>query len=81
MISRLCVSLGNEPASHDFNFDLYCGGETELFAGLMRFNTDYEPVPYVASYTVSDDDGTVYAPLPFAPGQTWTMAIRSRRRF
>lgn len=65
------LPFGNEPASHDFNFDLYCGGETELFAGLMRFNTDYQPVPYVAeSYTVSDD-GTVYT-FKFAPGQTWT---------
>ncbi len=63
--------FGNEPASHDFNFDLYCGGESELFAGLLRFNTDYEPVPYVAeSYTMSDD-GTVYT-FTFAPGQTWT---------
>lgn len=63
--------FGNEPASHDFNFDLYCGGETELFAGLLRFDTDYQPVPYVAeSYSVSDD-GTVYTFI-FAPGQTWT---------
>ncbi len=63
--------FGNEPASHDFNFDLYCGGETELFAGLLRFNTDYQPVPYVAeSYTMSDD-GTVYT-FTFAPDQTWT---------
>jgi ABC-type oligopeptide transport system substrate-binding subunit len=61
----------NEPASHDFNFDLYCNGFTELFAGLTRFNTDYQPVPYVAeSFTVSDD-GTVYT-FKFAPGQTWT---------
>lgn len=61
----------NEPASHDFNFDLYCNGFTELFAGLMRFNTDYEPVPYVAeSFSVSED-GTVYT-FKFVPGQTWT---------
>ena len=61
----------NEPASHDFNFDLYCGGETELFAGLMRFNTDYQPVPYVAeSYTLSDD-GTVYT-FKITPDLTWT---------
>ncbi len=61
----------NEPASHDFNFDLYCNGFTELFAGLMGFNTDYEPVPYVAeSYTLSDD-GTVYT-FNITPGLTWT---------
>ena len=63
--------FGNEPASQDFNFDLYCGGETELFAGLLRFDTDYKPQPYVAeSYTVSDD-GTVYT-FTFVPGQTWS---------
>ena len=37
-----------EPSSHDFNKDLYCGGETELFAGLTRFNPDNKAVPYVA---------------------------------
>jgi len=61
----------NEPASHDFNFDLYNNGFTELFAGLTRFNTDYEPEPYVAeSFSVSDD-GTVYT-FKITPGLTWT---------
>jgi ABC-type oligopeptide transport system substrate-binding subunit len=60
-----------EPSSHDFNFDLYCGGNTELFAGLTRFDTDYKPVPYVAeSYSVSDD-GLVYT-FKITPGLTWT---------
>jgi ABC-type oligopeptide transport system substrate-binding subunit len=64
-------AVGNEPASHDFNFDLYCGGDTELFAGLTRFDTDYKPVPYVAeSFSVSDD-GTVYT-FKITPGLTWT---------
>ncbi|MCE7987675.1 MAG: peptide ABC transporter substrate-binding protein [Caldilinea sp. CFX5] len=61
----------NEPASHDFNFDLYNNGFTELFAGLTRFNTDYEPVPYVAESFSISDDGTVYT-FKFTPGLTWT---------
>src|SRR5215813_10427253 len=31
----------NDPASHDFNKDLYCGGHVSLFAGLMVFNADF----------------------------------------
>lgn len=61
----------NEPASHDFNFDLYNNGFTELFAGLTRFNTDYEPEPYVAESFSISDDGTVYT-FKIAPGLTWT---------
>jgi len=61
----------NEPASHDFNFDLYCNGFTELFAGLTRFNTDYEPVPYVAESFSISDDGTVYT-FKITPELTWT---------
>src|SRR2546422_3987933 len=26
-----------DPSSHDFNKDLYCGGTPQLFAGLVRF--------------------------------------------
>src|SRR5256712_11596720 len=38
----------NDPSSHDFNKDLYCSGVSELWAGLMKFNADFQPVPYVA---------------------------------
>ena len=38
----------NDPSSHDFNKDLYCSGVSELFAGLMKFNADFQAVPYVA---------------------------------
>src|SRR5207237_2881561 len=30
-----------EPASQDFNKDLYCNGAVTLFAGLMKFNADF----------------------------------------
>src|SRR5262245_29307074 len=28
----------NDPSSHDFNKDLYCGGVAEIWAGLMKFD-------------------------------------------
>ncbi|HEX9126848.1 MAG TPA: twin-arginine translocation signal domain-containing protein, partial [Methylomirabilota bacterium] len=31
----------NDPASHDFNKDLYCSGVPCLFAGLMVFTADF----------------------------------------
>src|SRR5213594_4514244 len=38
----------NDPSSHDFNKDLYCNGVPALWAGLMKFNAEFQPVPYVA---------------------------------
>ena len=55
----------SDPASHDFNKDLYCQGVTSLFAGLMVFNADFIAVPYMASKVESNKDGSV-----------WTFAIR-----
>jgi ABC-type oligopeptide transport system substrate-binding subunit len=54
-----------DPSSHDFNKDLYCGGLPVLFAGLMKCNVNFEPVPYVASKVTSNAEGSV-----------WTFAIR-----
>jgi len=55
----------NDPASQDFNKDLYCLGVPELWAGLMRFDADFRAIPYVASKVTSNKDGSV-----------WTFAIR-----
>ncbi len=55
----------NDPSSHDFNKDLYCGGVSELWAGLMKFNADFQPVLYVAEKVTSNKDGSV-----------WTFTIR-----
>ena len=55
----------NEPSSHDFNKDLYCSGVAELWAGLMKFDVNFQPVPYVASKVTSNPDGSV-----------WTFEIR-----
>ena len=60
-----------EPASHDFNQDLYNGGQSELFAGLTRFDTDYKPVPYVAERWETKFDGAVYI-FYLKRGLKWT---------
>ncbi|MFN8443133.1 MAG: peptide ABC transporter substrate-binding protein [Caldilineaceae bacterium] len=60
-----------DPSSQDFNKYLYCNGHTELFAGLTRFNTDYQPVPYVAEKWDVSEDGTVYT-FHLKQGLKWT---------
>jgi ABC-type oligopeptide transport system substrate-binding subunit len=55
----------NDPSSHDFNKDLYCNGVPALWAGLMKFNADFQPVPNVAEKVSSNADGSV-----------WTFTIR-----
>ena len=55
----------SDPASHDFNKDLYCAGVPALWAGLMKFNADFQAVPYVAEKVTANKDGSV-----------WTFTIR-----
>jgi len=55
----------NDPSSHDFNKDLYCTGLPALWAGLMKFDVNFQPVPYVAEKVASNTDGSV-----------WTFTIR-----
>ena len=38
----------NDPSSHDYNKDLYCVGVPALWAGLMKFNADFQPATYGA---------------------------------
>ena len=59
-----------DPASHDFNKDLYCQGQVTLFAGLMKFNADFQAVPYLAEKVSSNADGSV-----------WTFTIRKDSRW
>jgi len=54
-----------DPASHDFNKDLYCQGVSDLWAGLMKFNADFQAVLYVASKVTANKDASV-----------WTFEIR-----
>jgi ABC-type oligopeptide transport system substrate-binding subunit len=60
----------NDPASHDFNKDLYCSGVPALFAGLMVFNSDFVAVPWMASKLEGNKDGSV-----------WTFTIRKDSRW
>src|SRR5262245_50780630 len=50
----------DDPSSHDFNKDVYCSGVPALWAGLMKFNADFQPVPYVAERVASSADGLVW---------------------
>src|SRR5262249_39666447 len=60
----------NDPASHDFNKDLYCSGVPALFAGLMVFNADFVAMPWMASKVEGNKDGSV-----------WTFTIRKDTRW
>jgi oligopeptide transport system substrate-binding protein len=60
----------NDPSSHDFNKDLYCGGVPALFAGLMKFDVNFQAVPYVASKVSPNQDGSV-----------WTFTIRKESKW
>ena len=60
----------NDPASHDYNKDLYCGGVPALFAGLMVFNADFVAVPWMATKVEGNKDGSV-----------WTFTIRKDSRW
>src|SRR5499433_3552985 len=60
----------NDPASHDFNKDLYCSGVPALFAGLMVFTADFVAVSWMASKVEGNKDGSV-----------WTFTIRKDSRW
>ena len=60
----------NDPASHDFNKDLYCSGIPALFAGLMVFTADFVAVPWMASKVEGNKDGSM-----------WTFTIRKDSRW
>jgi ABC-type oligopeptide transport system substrate-binding subunit len=60
----------NDPASHDYNKDLYCQGVSDLWAGLMKFNADFQSVLYVADKVAANTDGSV-----------WTFNIRKDSRW
>jgi ABC-type oligopeptide transport system substrate-binding subunit len=60
----------NDPSSHDFNKDLYCGGVPALFAGLMVFNADFVAVPWLATKVEGNKEGSV-----------WTFTLRKDSRW
>src|SRR5262249_12636733 len=64
------LPIQQDPSSHDFNKDLYCGGIPALFAGLMKFDSNFQAVPYVASKVSTNPDGSV-----------WTFTIRKESKW
>lgn len=54
-----------EPSSHDFNADLYAGGVATIWAGVLTYDENFEPVPDWATDWEPNDDAT-----------TWTFHIR-----
>lgn len=67
----LRIAYNVDPASHDFNKDLYNGGEASLFAGLTTISPDYEPLPYAAESWSVSEDGKVYT-FKLNPAGKWT---------
>ncbi|MDQ3694222.1 MAG: peptide ABC transporter substrate-binding protein [Chloroflexota bacterium] len=52
--------LQNEPASFDFNANLYVSAEPEVWSGLLTFDPDGTPVPDWAESWETNDDGSVW---------------------
>src|SRR2546428_4110382 len=59
-----------DPASQDFNKDLYCDGVPALFAGLTVFDSDFVAVPWMATKVEPNKDGSV-----------WTFTVRKDSRW
>ncbi len=53
-------SLQDDPASFDFNADLYCQGEPEVWAGLLTFDPDGVVTADWAETWSSNDEGSVW---------------------
>jgi ABC-type oligopeptide transport system substrate-binding subunit len=54
------IGVRQEPASHDFNADLYCGGASDIWAGLLTYNADLTPIPDWAEKWEANDDASVW---------------------
>ncbi|MGH9175340.1 MAG: ABC transporter substrate-binding protein, partial [Vicinamibacterales bacterium] len=49
-----------EPASHDFNADLYCDGVAQIWMGLSTYDVDFNPIPAWATEWEPNDDATMW---------------------
>jgi ABC-type oligopeptide transport system substrate-binding subunit len=54
------LNLYVNPASHDFNANLYCGGVPSLWSGLGTFDPDLRAVPDWAERWEPNEDATVW---------------------
>lgn len=57
-VRRFVQTHLHTPRSHDFNADVNCGGEPELFAGLVRLTPDYEVRPDWAERWQTSNEST-----------------------
>jgi ABC-type oligopeptide transport system substrate-binding subunit len=54
-------SLRNgDPASHDFNADLYCNGIPQIWSGLLNFDQDFNVIPDWAESWEPNEDATMW---------------------
>ncbi len=53
-------NLSDEPKSMDFNLDLYCNGVVELWAGLLTFDENLQPVADWAETFTPNADASVW---------------------
>ncbi len=64
-------AIAHEPSSMDLNRYLYGGGEDLLFAWLMKFDPDYQVVPWLAERYEANAAGDVYT-FYLRPGVQWS---------
>jgi ABC-type oligopeptide transport system substrate-binding subunit len=64
-------AIPNEPSSMDLNRYLYGGGDGLIFAWLMKFDPDYQAVPWLAERYDANSAGDVYT-FYLRPGLKWS---------
>jgi oligopeptide transport system substrate-binding protein len=54
------IGVRAEPASHDFNKDLYAGGVAQIWQGLLQYDVNLEPVPGWATEWEPNEDASMW---------------------
>jgi ABC-type oligopeptide transport system substrate-binding subunit len=54
------IAATQDPASHDFNADLYSGGVAQIWMGLSTYDVDFTPIPGWAESWEPNDDASVW---------------------
>lgn len=54
------IGARQDPASHDFNADLYSGGVAQIWMGLSTYDVDFNPVPGWAESWEPNEDASVW---------------------
>ena len=54
------IGTSAEPASHDFNADLYSGGVAQIWMGLSTYDVNFNPVPGWATEWEPNEDATMW---------------------